>query len=41
MLSLRRPHVMYTVPIGQNPCGMTMGLERKKEIYEICVKYGA
>ncbi|KZV91193.1 PLP-dependent transferase [Exidia glandulosa HHB12029] len=35
----KRPHVMYTVPIGQNPCGMTMGVERKKEIYEICVKY--
>ncbi|KZV86025.1 PLP-dependent transferase [Exidia glandulosa HHB12029] len=35
----KRPHVMYTVPVGQNPCGMTMGIERKKEIYEICVKY--
>ncbi|EJD36919.1 PLP-dependent transferase [Auricularia subglabra TFB-10046 SS5] len=35
----KRPHVMYTVPVGQNPCGMTMGLQRKKEIYEICVKY--
>jgi len=34
-----RPHVMYTVPIGQNPTGTTMGLDRKKEIYDICVEY--
>ncbi|KDQ64466.1 hypothetical protein JAAARDRAFT_201799 [Jaapia argillacea MUCL 33604] len=34
-----RPHVMYTVPIGQNPSGATMGLSRKKEIYDICVEY--
>ncbi|KAF8313877.1 PLP-dependent transferase [Clavulina sp. PMI_390] len=36
-----RPHVMYTVPIGQNPTGTTMGVERRKAIYEICVKYDA
>ncbi|KAG8894997.1 hypothetical protein FRB99_000821, partial [Tulasnella sp. 403] len=35
----RRPHVMYLVPVGQNPSGATMGVERKKAIYEICVKY--
>ncbi|KAG8864615.1 hypothetical protein FRB96_005119 [Tulasnella sp. 330] len=35
----RRPHVMYMVPIGQNPCGATMGAQRKKDIYEVCVKY--
>ncbi|KAH7105132.1 PLP-dependent transferase [Auriculariales sp. MPI-PUGE-AT-0066] len=35
----KRPHVLYTVPIGQNPCGMTTGIQRKKEIYDICVKY--
>ncbi|KAH9943153.1 PLP-dependent transferase [Epithele typhae] len=35
----KRPHVMYTVPIGQNPTGISMGLERKKEIYDICVQY--
>ncbi|KII94834.1 hypothetical protein PLICRDRAFT_193623 [Plicaturopsis crispa FD-325 SS-3] len=34
-----RPHVMYTIPVGQNPCGSTMGGERKKEIYAICVEY--
>lgn len=35
-----RPHVMYMVPIGQNPSGATMGAQRKKDIYEVCVKYG-
>ncbi|THH17418.1 hypothetical protein EW146_g3385 [Bondarzewia mesenterica] len=35
-----RPHVMYTVPVGQNPSGATMKLERKKEIYDICVEFG-
>ncbi|OCH95918.1 PLP-dependent transferase [Obba rivulosa] len=35
----KRPHVMYTIPVGQNPSGATMGAERKKEIYDICVEY--
>ncbi|KAL4247015.1 Class-I pyridoxal-phosphate-dependent aminotransferase-like protein [Abortiporus biennis] len=35
----KRPHLLYTVPIGQNPSGATMGLQRKKEIYDICVEY--
>ncbi|KIJ57164.1 hypothetical protein M422DRAFT_57580 [Sphaerobolus stellatus SS14] len=35
----KRPHVMYTVPIGQNPTGATMGEERKLAIYDICVRY--
>lgn len=30
-----------TVPIGQNPTGTTMGLQRKQEIYDVCVKHGA
>lgn len=34
-----RPRVIYTIPVGQNPCGTTMGLERKKAIYDICVEY--
>jgi len=34
-----RPHVMYTVPVGQNPTGTTMYGKRKKEIYAICVEY--
>ncbi|CCO26439.1 Aromatic amino acid aminotransferase C56E4.03 [Rhizoctonia solani AG-1 IB] len=35
----RRPHVMYTIPIGQNPTGAVMDGRRKQEIYDICVKY--
>lgn len=34
-----RPHVLYTVPVGQNPTGATMGASRKKEIYDVCVEY--
>ncbi|KZV91707.1 PLP-dependent transferase [Exidia glandulosa HHB12029] len=34
-----RPHVLYTVSVGQNPCGMTTSLDRKKAIYEVCVEY--
>jgi len=30
---------MYTVPVGQNPCGITMDLERKRAIYDVCVEY--
>ncbi|KAJ7700049.1 pyridoxal phosphate-dependent transferase [Mycena rosella] len=35
-----RPHVIYAVPIGENPTGTTTGLARKKEIYQICVEFG-
>ncbi|KAK8844534.1 hypothetical protein IAR55_006381 [Kwoniella newhampshirensis] len=35
----RRPHVMYIVPVGQNPLGSTMQSKRRKEIYDVCVKY--
>ncbi|RXW25294.1 hypothetical protein EST38_g585 [Candolleomyces aberdarensis] len=34
-----RPHVMYTIPVGQNPTGATMGAARKKEIYDVCVEF--
>jgi aromatic amino acid aminotransferase I len=36
----RRPRVFYTIPTGQNPTGATMMGERKKQIYDLCVKYG-
>ncbi|EJU06677.1 PLP-dependent transferase [Dacryopinax primogenitus] len=36
---MKKPHVMYTVPVGQNPCGTTMSEKRKKEIYAVCVKH--
>jgi len=34
-----RLRVIYTVAVGQNPSGLTMGLERKKAIYDVCVEY--
>ncbi|KAK9479028.1 pyridoxal phosphate-dependent transferase [Lipomyces japonicus] len=37
--SKKRPHVLYTVPTGQNPTGATMALERRRRIYDICVKF--
>lgn len=36
----KRPKIFYTIPTGQNPTGATMLGDRKKEIYDICVKYG-
>jgi aromatic amino acid aminotransferase I len=35
----RRPRIMYSVPVGQNPLGTTMGPARRKAIYDVCVKY--
>lgn len=35
----KRPHVLYTIPVGQNPTGGTMSLQRKREIYDICVEF--
>ncbi|KAF2106581.1 aromatic amino acid aminotransferase 1 [Lophiotrema nucula] len=35
----RRPHLMYTVTIGQNPTSGTLSVARRKEIYTLCVKY--
>ncbi|KAL6706208.1 hypothetical protein ACN47E_005943 [Coniothyrium glycines] len=35
----RRPHLMYTVTIGQNPTSGTLSVERRTQIYAICVKY--
>ncbi|KAM0751020.1 PLP-dependent transferase [Meredithblackwellia eburnea MCA 4105] len=36
---MKRPRVLYTVPVCQNPTGATMTVERKKKIYALCVKY--
>ncbi|SGZ29995.1 BQ5605_C052g12585 [Microbotryum silenes-dioicae] len=36
---MRRPRVLYTVPVCQNPTGATMTAARKQQIYDICVKY--
>ncbi|KAK3331543.1 pyridoxal phosphate-dependent transferase, partial [Apodospora peruviana] len=35
----RKPHMMYTVTLGQNPTGSVMPLWRKKEIYAVCQKH--
>ncbi|KAI9767004.1 MAG: hypothetical protein M1840_005963 [Geoglossum simile] len=32
----KRPHLMYTVTVGQNPTGSTLSLQRRKELYKIC-----
>ncbi|KAL2414731.1 Aromatic amino acid aminotransferase C56E4.03 [Exophiala dermatitidis] len=34
----RKPFLLYTVPTGQNPTGTTMGVERRKTIYDIAQK---
>ena len=35
----KRPHVMYTVTMGQNPTSGLLSVKRRKEIYEICQKF--
>ncbi len=35
----KRPHLMYTVTIGQNPKGATLSVGRRKEIYALCSRY--
>ncbi|KAL5615364.1 hypothetical protein BROUX41_005412 [Berkeleyomyces rouxiae] len=35
----RKPHVLYTVPSGQNPTGATQSLERRKAVYAVCQKH--
>ncbi|GAA5984700.1 hypothetical protein JCM5350_007921 [Sporobolomyces pararoseus] len=36
---MRRPRILYTVPVCQNPTGASYTLERKKAIYALAVKY--
>ncbi|KAL7931874.1 pyridoxal phosphate-dependent transferase [Trichoderma chlorosporum] len=35
----RKPHVLYTVPTGQNPTGSTQSTARKRAIYQVCQKH--
>ncbi|KAH7400129.1 pyridoxal phosphate-dependent transferase [Cadophora sp. MPI-SDFR-AT-0126] len=35
----RKPHMMYTVSLGQNPTGSITPLKKKKMIYRICQKH--
>ncbi|KAI0029266.1 pyridoxal phosphate-dependent transferase, partial [Vararia minispora EC-137] len=37
--TLRRPRLVYTVPIGQNPTGSVMGVQRKKDLLAVCAEY--
>nr|CAB3219596.1 kynurenine/alpha-aminoadipate aminotransferase, mitochondrial-like [Phallusia mammillata] len=36
---LRKPRLLYTVPTGHNPTGVTTSFERKKEIYKIAQEH--
>ena len=35
----KRPHLMYTVTVGQNPTSGTLSIQRRKDIYAVCSKY--
>ncbi|KAI5463038.1 pyridoxal phosphate-dependent transferase [Mariannaea sp. PMI_226] len=35
----RKPHVLYTVPSGQNPTGATQGTERRQALYRVAQKH--
>lgn len=35
----RKPHVLYTVPTGQNPTGSTQSASRRRAVYEVCQKH--
>lgn len=35
----RKPHVLYTVPSGQNPTGATMSEQRRRDVYAMCQKH--
>jgi aromatic amino acid aminotransferase I len=35
----RKPHLLYTVPTGQNPTGATQSAPRRKALYSICQKH--
>ncbi|KAF2013370.1 PLP-dependent transferase [Aaosphaeria arxii CBS 175.79] len=35
----RKPHLLYTVPTGQNPTGATQSAERRAAIYRVCQKH--
>ncbi|GLB07649.1 hypothetical protein AtubIFM57258_002997 [Aspergillus tubingensis] len=35
----RKPHVLYTIPSGQNPTGATQSLHRRRSIYTVCQRH--
>ncbi|KAM0481882.1 hypothetical protein ACHAPX_003211 [Trichoderma viride] len=38
-MGARKPHVLYTVPTGQNPTGSTQSTSRRRAIYDVCQKH--
>jgi hypothetical protein len=32
---------LYLVSVGSNPTGITISADRRREIYEVCKKFGA
>ncbi|KAH6691477.1 pyridoxal phosphate-dependent transferase [Plectosphaerella plurivora] len=38
-MGARRPRVLYLVAVGSNPTGITISAARRREIYELSVKY--
>jgi len=35
----RKPHLLYTVPTGQNPTGATQSATRRRALYAVCQKH--
>jgi aromatic amino acid aminotransferase I len=35
----RKPHVLYTIPTGQNPTGATLSADRRRALYKIAQKH--
>jgi aromatic amino acid aminotransferase I len=35
----RKPHVLYTIPTGQNPTGATQSAERRHAVYKVAQKH--
>lgn len=35
----RKPHLLYTVPTGQNPTGATQSADRRRALYKVCQKH--
>lgn len=35
----KRPHLIYTVTMGQNPTSGVLSLQRRRELYAVCQKY--
>ncbi|KAJ5129821.1 uncharacterized protein N7515_005860 [Penicillium bovifimosum] len=35
----RKPHVLYTIPTGQNPTGATQSAERRRAVYKVAQKH--